>query len=45
MKERLKSQLAIILKNQKILISDDQIEKLVGIMLDYIEMSGGFLNE
>jgi len=33
------------LKNQKILISDDQIEKIVGIMLDNIEISGGFLNE
>ena len=33
------------LKNQKILIDDDKIEKIVGIMLDYIEMSGGFLNE
>ena len=33
------------LKNQKILIDYDKIEKIVGIMLDYIEMSGGFLNE
>ncbi len=33
------------LKSCKILIEYDKLEKIVGIMLDYIEMSGGFLKE
>lgn len=32
------------LKNQKILV-DDKIDKIVGIMIDYIEKSGGFLEQ
>ena len=33
------------LKSRKILIDFDKLEKIVGIILDYIKMSGGFLED
>lgn len=33
------------LKSCKVLIDFDKIEKIVGIILDYIKMSGGFLKD
>ena len=33
------------LKSCKILIDFDKLEKIVGIILDYIKMSGGFLED